>query len=168
MERGAGPAEKLKAAGVHTAVDTCGLTQQSVFEALLPYTDLFLYDLKLFDDDAHRRFTGQSNALIFSNFAFLTAQGARIWVRTPIIPGATDTDDNIRGLATLVQNKVEKWELCAFNNLCRDKYERLGRDWDFKAAGLIEKETMEHLTALAIAAGAQSTVWSGATARTED
>ncbi|MBQ5968812.1 MAG: glycyl-radical enzyme activating protein [Clostridia bacterium] len=160
--------KKLKAAGVHTAVDTCGLTQQSVFEALLPYTDLFLYDLKLFDDDAHRRFTGQSNALIFSNFAFLTAQGARIWVRTPIIPGATDTDDNIRGLATLVQNKVEKWELCAFNNLCRDKYERLGRDWDFKAAGLIEKETMEHLTALAIAAGAQSTVWSGATARTED
>ena len=160
--------KKLKGAGVHTAVDTCGLAQRDVFEALLPFTDLFLYDLKLFDDDAHKRFTGQSNALIFSNFVWLTAQGARIWVRTPIIPGATDTDENIQGLASLVQDKVEKWELCAFNNLCRDKYERLGQDWAFKAAGLIEKETMEHLTALAIAAGAPETVWSGATARTED
>lgn len=160
---------RLKEAGVHTAVDTCGLAKREVFEALLPVTDIFLYDLKLFDDEAHRRFTGQSNALIFSNFEWLCdackETGTRIWVRTPIIPGATDTDENIRGLATVVQDRVEKWELCAFNNLCRDKYDRLGKEWDFKAAGLIPKARMEELTALALSCGAPNTVWSGATAR---
>ncbi|MBR1810103.1 MAG: glycyl-radical enzyme activating protein [Clostridia bacterium] len=162
---------KLKEAGVNTAVDTCGLAKREVFEALLPVTDIFLYDLKLFDDAQHRRFTGQGNARIISNFEWLTAAcegtDTRIWVRTPIIPGATDTDDNIRGIATLVQDKTEKWELCAFNNLCRDKYDRLGKDWDFKEAGLISKARMEALTALAVSCGAPQAVWSGATARTD-
>ena len=158
---------KFKDAGVHTAVDTCGLATQAVFDTLLPVTDLFLYDLKLFDDDLHRKFTGQSNALIHSNFDFLVRSGARIWVRTPIIPGATDTDENIRGLASWIGNKVEKWELCAFNNLCKDKYSRLGRTWDFTNATLIEQARMEELTALAVACGAPEAVWSGSTALRE-
>ena len=158
----------LKGAGVHTAIDTCGFTTREVLEALLPVTDLFLYDMKLFDEEQHRAFTGQSNVRIIENFEWLVsaakAGGARIWVRTPIIPGATDTDDNIRGLAGVVRDRVDKWELCAFNNLCRDKYERLGRTWDFRDAELMTRTRMEELTALAIACGAPETMWSGMTA----
>ena len=158
----------LKGAGVHTAIDTCGFTTREVLEALLPVTDLFLYDMKLFDEEQHRAFTGQSNVRIIENFEWLVsatkAGGARIWVRTPIIPGATDTDDNIRGLAGIVRDRVDKWELCAFNNLCRDKYERLGRTWDFRDAELMTRTRMEELTALAIACGAPETMWSGMTA----
>lgn len=158
----------LKDAGVHTALDTCGLTTRDVLEALLPVTDLFLYDLKLFDDERHRAFTGQGNTRIFENFEWLVsaaeASGTHVWVRTPIIPGATDTDDNIRGLAGIVRDRVDKWELCAFNNLCRDKYERLGRVWDFKDATLMARSRMDELTALAIACGAPNAVWSGMTA----
>ncbi|MBR5410582.1 MAG: glycyl-radical enzyme activating protein [Clostridia bacterium] len=157
--------EKLKAAGVHTAVDTCGLAKREVFEALLPVTDLFLYDLKIYDPEAHRRFTGQDNQLIFENFEYLVQSGARIWVRTPVIPGATDTDENIRSLASVIRDRVEKWELCAFNNLCRDKYERLGKTWEFASAGLMPKARMEALTALAVNSGAPEAMWSGATAR---
>ena len=157
--------ERFKAAGVNTAVDTCGLAKREVFEALLPVTDLFLYDLKLIDPDQHMRFTGQSNELILRNFEYLIEQGAAIWVRTPIIPGATDTDENIAGIASVVRDRVQKWELCAFNNLCRDKYERLGREWDFRTAGLMTKARMEELTSVAIANGATEAVWSGATAR---
>ena len=159
---------KLKAAGVNTAVDTCGFTQWQTLEALLPVTDIFLYDLKLFNDAEHVRFTGQSNAPVLSNFERLAeaaaAAGKRIWVRTPVIPGATDTDENIRGLAGIIRDRVEKWELCAFNNLCRDKYERLGLTWDFKDAKLMRKERMEELTALAVGCGAPEAVWSGVTA----
>ena len=95
--------KKCKEDGVHTALDTCGFNQREVFEALLPYTDIFLYDLKLFDDDAHVKYTGQSNKVIFENFEWLAETDARIWVRTPIIPGATDTDENIKGLAGIVR-----------------------------------------------------------------
>ena len=158
----------LKAAGVNTAVDTCGFTRWEVLEALLPVTDIFLYDLKLFDDAAHIRFTGQSNALILENFERLTAAckaaGKRIWVRTPVIPGATDTDGNIRGLAGIVRDRAQRWELCAFNNLCRDKYERLGLEWAFKDAKLMEKPRMEALAALAVSCGAPNAVWTGSTA----
>lgn len=163
--------QKCKEAGVHTALDTCGFCQRSVLEELLPVTDIFLYDLKLFDEEAHQKFTGQSNKMILENFEWLwkacKETGTRIWVRTPIIPGATDTDENIRALAGVVKDKVEKWELCAFNNLCLDKYERLGRDWDFKGQKLMTKSRMEELTAIAHAGGSPVAVWSGATARTE-
>ncbi|MBR5753337.1 MAG: glycyl-radical enzyme activating protein [Clostridia bacterium] len=156
--------KKCKADGVHTALDTCGFNRRDVYEQLLPYTDIFLYDLKLFDDAEHVKYTGQSNKIIFENFEWLAGTDARIWVRTPIIPGATDTDENIKGLAGIVRDRVEKWELCSFNNLCVDKYERLGKEWDFKGKGLIAKARMEELTALAQASGSPIAVWSGATA----
>ena len=156
---------KFKEAGVHTAVDTCGLAKREVFEALLPVTDLFLYDLKLIDSGLHRRFTGQGNELILQNFEYLIEQGAAIWVRTPVIPGATDTNENISGIAAVVGDRVQRWELCAFNNLCRDKYERLGQEWEFRSAALMTKERMEELTALAVACGAPEAVYTGATAR---
>ena len=88
-------------------------------------------------------------------------------MRTPIIPGATDTDENIKGLAGIVRDRVEKWELCAFNNLCQDKYDRLGKEWDFKGTGLMHKERMEELTRIAHESGSPVAEWSGATALTD-
>ena len=147
--------------GVHTAVDTCGFVSKSAIDRVLPYTDMFLYDLKLFDEEEHIRFTGQSNRTILENFEYLVLTGKRIWVRTPVIPGATDTDGNIRGIASVVRDRVEKWELCAFNNLCNDKYERLGKVWEFKNAELMTKQRMDELTDIAKESGAERVVWSG-------
>lgn len=163
--------KKLKAAGVHTALDTCGFCKQETLEKLLPYTDIVLYDLKLFDEEEHIKFTEQSNKIILANFEWLVDAakeiGTRIWVRTPIIPGATDTDHNIRGLAGIVRDRVERWELCAFNNLCKDKYERLDKTWDFQDAGLITAARMDELLQIAKDNGAPEAVWTGATARME-
>ena len=151
----------LHDAGVHTAVDTCGFVSRMAIEKVLPYTDIFLFDLKLFDSAEHKKFTGQNNEIILDNFEFLTQTGKRIWVRTPVIPGATDTHENIRGIASVVRDRVEKWELCAFNNLCGDKYERLGEKWMFSDAALMTKERMDELVAIAKSAGAERVVWSG-------
>ena len=165
----------LKQAGIHTAVDTCGCFAGSALDAFLPFTDLVLYDLKEIDPDRHRTFTGHSNALILENLQGIRtrmAAGAaphELWIRTPVIPDATATEANISGigqwLADHMQNTVTRWELCAFNNLCRDKYRRLDRDWSFKTHALLSQTTMEHLADIARCSGVDPDIvhWSGTT-----
>ena len=117
----------LKQEGIQTAVDTCGMVFTEQLQAALPYTDILLYDLKIMNDADHLRWTGRSNAMILRNLgvAALWAKGnGRLWIRTPIIPGATDSDENIRAIGNRINaiGGAERWELCAFNNLCTDKY----------------------------------------------
>ncbi len=144
----------LKDEGIQTAVDTCGMVFTEQLERALPLTDVLLYDLKIMDEAAHLRWTGQSNRMILRNFgvAALWAKGAgRLWVRTPLIPGATDSMENIRAIGERIRavGGVERWELLAFNNLCVDKYRRLGIDWAFAKTPLITKTRMAELLAAA-------------------
>lgn len=158
---------KLKENGVHTAIDTSGFCKKSDIDNVLPYTDLFLYDLKVFDSDKHKEYTGQGNEIIIENFNYLVEKtkgtNKKVWVRTPIIPGATDSEESIKQIANLVKGKVEKWEMCAFNNLCRDKYERLYVDWEYKNATLMSSEKMESLLLIAKKQGLNNVSWTGAT-----
>ena len=144
-----------RAASVPTALDTCGQAPRSAFERLLPHTDLVLFDLKLMDPHRHRRHTGADNRAIIENLRWIAARRGRpggpgrLWIRTPIIPGATDDVQNIRAIgrfiATQLSGAVDRWELCAFNNLCRDKYRRLGLVWAFAEAELIDENEMAAL-----------------------
>jgi pyruvate formate lyase activating enzyme len=81
----------------------------------------------------------------------------RLWIRTPLIPGATDSDENLtaigRFLATVLGEKIERWELCAFNNLCRDKYARLGIDWKYASMPLMTGVALAHCEQVAKSAG---------------
>ena len=147
-------ARLLKASGVHVAVDTAGCYEFSLLETMLPHIDLVLYDLKIFDSEAHKRIIGADNRLILENYRRLAETGTRVWVRTPIIKGATDSEENIAAIGNFIADvranwRPEKWELCAFNNLCRDKYERLDREWAYRDAGLTEKAHIEKLTEIA-------------------
>jgi pyruvate formate lyase activating enzyme len=157
-------ARLLKEARVSVALDTAGAYDFRVLEGLLPVVDIFLYDLKIFDPGEHRRFTGVDNRLIRENYRKLREQGRRIWVRTPIIEGATDSEENIAAIGAFLREAglPEKWELCAFNNLCRDKYERLDREWAYKNTGLTRKEHIEALTKTA-REFVPSAVYSGST-----
>jgi pyruvate formate lyase activating enzyme len=149
----------LKEAGIATALDTCGLTSQKVLAHLLPHTDLVLFDLKLIDSQQHRQFTGQPNEIILENLRFvrdyIEAQERPIdlWIRTPLIPGATDTEENLRGIAGFISDqmdgKVSRWELCAFNNLCQDQYARLGMEWAFAHTPLMTAEELSHCEQIA-------------------
>jgi pyruvate formate lyase activating enzyme len=155
-------AKRLKEAGVNVALGTAGCYTFSLLESILPFIDLVLYDIKVFDAAAHHEHVGADNAVILENYRRLMAAGARVWVRTPIIEGATDSEDNIVGIGRFLAEAgmPEKWELCAFNNLCRDKYERLDLVWKYKDAGKIEREKMEKLAAVA-QKFADCAVWSG-------
>jgi pyruvate formate lyase activating enzyme len=165
----------LRKAGIHTALDTCGLCGRDVLDSLLPHTNMVLYDMKEIDSDRHRRFTGSPNEAIFENLIHVSeymrtyGQPEQLWVRTPVIPGATAREDNIRGIGEFIAShlgdSVSRWDLCSFNNLCRDKYVRLGLEWSFKNAELLTKEFMEELAEVARGSGVDPDIvrWSGST-----
>lgn len=157
----------LKERGIGTALDTCGLTAKSNFDLVFPYVDVFLYDIKLIDSDRHEVFTGVKNEIILENFSYLAEKvkgtDKQLWVRTPIIPGATDTDENIRGIARFIKGKYDRWEMCAFNNLCRDKYDRLYQDWFYAKTELMTEERMDELVRIAKAEGLTEVYRTGAT-----
>jgi pyruvate formate lyase activating enzyme len=142
----------LKEQGISTALDTCGLCSRHVLEQLLPYTDLVLYDLKLYDPALHRQFTGQANRQILENLAFIhdyqRAHPFALWIRTPLIPGATTSEENLSAiggyLAGRLDGSLQRWELCAFNNLCRDQYKRLGLDWAYARTPLMTQAELSH------------------------
>jgi pyruvate formate lyase activating enzyme len=144
-------AKLLKEAGIHVAIDTAGCYDYKVLEAMLPYMDMALYDIKIFDPPRHQEIVGGDNRLVLENYRKLRDAGMRLWVRTPIIEGATDSAENIRAIGGFLREAglPEKWELCSFNNLCRDKYTRLDLDWAYKNTGLTEKKHIEELTAIA-------------------
>ncbi len=123
-------------------MDTCGLCAPGSLEKVLPYTDLILYDLKEIDPAKHREFTGQDNRRILDNLLllrdYLAAHpgSASLWIRTPLIPGATANRETIERVGKFIRDNldgaVQRWELCAFNNLCRDKYRRLDLEWQYR------------------------------------
>jgi len=145
--------------GIHTALDTCGAVPAEALDAVLPHTRLVLYDLKLADPDAHARWTGQDNRRILENLRKVADEARRrndlaLWLRTPLIPGATATRENIAALAKFVGSEladaVERWELCAFNPLCADKYRKLGQAWSFDGQGMMPRSQAEKLHRMAM------------------
>ena len=146
--------ERCRAQGLHTALDTCGMCSKSNLQTLAGRADLVLYDLKEIDPERHTRFTGQSNQRILANLVALAEQmrqsqlPADLWIRTPLIPGATLTEENIRGIGAFIAREigdlVTRWELCAFNNLAADKYRRLGLRWEFEGVELLREADLNH------------------------
>jgi pyruvate formate lyase activating enzyme len=132
-------------------------------DRLLPYTDLVLFDLKLFAPALHRQFTGVSNVQILGNLNtiqdFICSQTypPQLWIRTPLIPGATASDENLTAighyLASQPDGTVARWELCAFNNLCRDQYTRLGLEWTYAKTPLMTRLELEHCEKVARSCG---------------
>jgi len=115
--------------GIHTAVDTSGYAAPAVIDAVARRADLFLYDLKLFDEERHRRFTGGSNRLILDNLRRLVAGGAHVVVRLPLIPGVNDHEENIRQIGAFVASLggVAQIDVLPYHDTGLAKYDRLGK-----------------------------------------
>jgi pyruvate formate lyase activating enzyme len=118
-----------RAAGISTCVETCGLASRESFEALLPLTDLFLFDYKASDPELHASLTGASNAPILANLRWLHAQGAAIRLRCPLIPGVNDDAAHLEAIAALSTELIglQGVEILPYHGSGAVKYERLGR-----------------------------------------
>lgn len=137
---------KIKALGIHTAVDTSGFAPWSSFERILKDTDLFLFDLKHMNDTNHQAYTGVSNRLIFENLKKLVEHSATIWVRIPVIPGINDDEADFEDLGLwLSELKLQKIFLLPFHNIASGKYEGLGRADSLMALKPPSDEKMQKL-----------------------
>jgi pyruvate formate lyase activating enzyme len=165
----------LKEQGIHTAIDTCGIVRKEALEAILPYTDLVLYDLKEGDSTLHQEYTHAPLEPVLKTLSFLAdylhehASPSDLWIRTPLIPDFTARKENVESIGNIIAEKgrdtINRWDLLAFNNLCKDKYVRLGLDWKLSRAELLTRETLENLAEIARKSGVNPAIvqWSGPT-----
>ena len=120
--------KSLKERGIHTAVDTTGHSQYKFIERILPYTDLFLYDLKHMDSEQHKSVIGVNNELILENALKIADAEGKMQIRIPVIPNFNDSEENIKktgGFCKSLGNAVTLIQLLPYHNLGVMKYQRL-------------------------------------------
>ena len=119
-----------KARGFGTAVDTCGHAEPEIFQQVAEHVDLFLYDLKLVDDERHLQFTGASNESIHENLRWLAERGEEVLIRFPLLPGINDDGENVDALGSLLASLPVRYpvDILPYHRMGVDKYERLERD----------------------------------------
>lgn len=140
--------ELLKAChenGIHTAVDTAGHVPFTSFEKILPYADMFLYDIKLMDSEKHRQYTGVGNERILSNLAKLLQMKKRVWIRVPIVPTINDSIEEMQKIyAFLLENGYpEKVELLPYHKMGENKLAAMNKP--VRSYSVPEKVRMQEL-----------------------
>lgn len=121
-----------KEIGIHTAVDTCGHASSQVLSRISKHADLFLYDLKVIDDDKHTKFTGVSNKLILNNLKELSNGGKKTVVRFPLLPGVNNDEKDILELGEFVSSleNVKELSILPYHKAGVEKSKRLNRPTD--------------------------------------
>jgi len=137
--------DELKARGVHVALDTSGYDPEATFLRIAGKSDLVLFDLKLMDEEKHRKFTGVSNQLILHNQRVLdSTTQVPVWVRFPLIPGVNDDEKNLEKMANFLATlkNVKLINILPYHKGGVDKFRRLGRETEFQ---VFEPPTEENL-----------------------
>lgn len=118
--------KQLKANGIHTAVDTCGFLSKENLDKVIPFTDTFLYDLKAYDEDVHKKCTGVSNRPILDNLRHLDSLGKNIEIRIPFVPEYNA--DQIGKIAKFLSElkNIKKVRVLPYHNYAGSKYTALG------------------------------------------
>ena len=154
-----------KDAGLHIALDTCGVAAWEQYARVLPWVDLVLLDLKIMDAARHQAATGVANNLILDNARRIAAARKPMWIRTPVIPGYSGARANIAAIAQFIRDAlptVERWDLLAYTNLGKPKYHRLDLPYVLEDAALLTRAEMEALWQAAVELVPVAR-WSGAT-----
>lgn len=123
--------KRCKKEGIHTAVDTTGYVKWNEIESVLPYTDLFLYDIKGIDCELHERVVGKPNDLILENARKIAQAGGKFQIRIPVLPMYTDSKeafDDIGKFVLELGDSVELVQLLPYHSLGTVKWERLNVD----------------------------------------
>lgn len=117
--------QRLKAEGINTALDTSGFAKREALEKIIPYTDLFLFDIKAFNEDVHIKCTGASNKIIFDNIKYLDSLGKEIEVRIPYIPDCNSQEIEKIGDFLSHLKSVKTVRVLPYHNYAKSKYKAL-------------------------------------------
>ena len=128
----------LKAENIHTAIETTGFTSPAIFRRVAEYLDLILFDIKHWDETKHKEKTGVSNTPILQNMKYAIDIGKEVLPRLPVIPNYNDSTADARGfVGRLKQVGAKRVQLLPFHQFGENKYNMLGRDYEFThVAGL--------------------------------
>ena len=126
---------RAKEEGLHCAVETSGHGPFERIERLLPFVDLWLYDIKSVDDAQHRELTGVSNETILANVRALHDRGVELLLRLPMVPGYNASEADFLALAALANElpNCQGVEIMPYHRLGEGKLERLGADGTYRA-----------------------------------
>lgn len=139
---------KCREHGIHTAVDTSGFASQHILNKIAALVDLFLYDLKIVNNDAHFHYTGKPNEPILGNLKRLISSGKKIILRFPVIPGITLTTENISELTEFLKPllpQVDTISLLPYHPLARNKYNKLNSSEKFGEFPEVPAESLASL-----------------------
>ncbi len=141
--------------GLHTAVESTANAPWEHIEAVLPYIDLFLMDVKHMDSAKHKEYTGSGNERILENAKKIARSGVELIIRTPVVPGFNDTAEEIRAIARFAASLegVKEHHLLPYHRLGSDKYAGLGRNYALKEIEPPTQERMEYLLSVAEESG---------------
>ena len=119
--------KKLCENGVHTALDTCGYVKFSEYEKVIPYTKMFLYDIKHIDSKKHEEAVGKPNELILENLLKLDKTGIDIEIRIPFVPGVNTDEETVRGIGKFLSQckHITRVKVLPYHSLAGSKYESL-------------------------------------------
>jgi len=136
-----------KREGIHTAVDTSGHVESKFISNIIEDTDLFLYDLKIMDNDEHRKYAGTSNKKVHNNFKLIVDAGKKVYIRIPVIPGITDTEENIKSMIKYIKsfNSIKEINLLPYHKIGSHKYHRLGMKYKMDGVEKPSKEQMNRV-----------------------
>ncbi len=138
--------KRLKEMHVHTALDTSGYASRDIIKSIMDYVDVFLYDIKLYQDEEHIKYTGVSNKIIKENLKFLAESGKNVVLRFPVIPTITDREENVDAWIEFIKNlrSIKEIDLLPYHDVA-EKFKRLGRKYEMDVHNSPSQETMEKI-----------------------
>jgi pyruvate formate lyase activating enzyme len=136
--------DRCRALDIHTTLDTTGFAEPVLFNKVMDKVDLFLYDLKLMDENIHCTYSGVSNIFVKANLKTAALKRKKVVIRFPVIPGITDTEENIKGIGEFAASlkTVKRIDLLAYHRTAEAKYRRL--NMEYRAAD-IEPPSEAHM-----------------------
>ena len=132
--------------GVDIAIDTCGQAPYSNYEAIIPFVDTWLYDIKVMDDEKHRKYTGTGNKLILENLTRLAAAGAKIYIRIPVVKEVNGDEMSMTEIIEFLKaNSIRPLQvnLLPYHSTGSHKYGKLGMEYPGQSLTVPSDEEMQ-------------------------
>jgi pyruvate formate lyase activating enzyme len=147
--------KSFRAESLSVGVDTCGYVPWENIEPVLPYIDFFLWDIKIMSPVKHKRLTGVSNSLILDNATRVSDRNIPIYVRIPVIPGYTDSDENIKAIGHFARglSSVVEIDILPLHHLGKARYHGLGLAYPLADIPLVPDSRMRSLQEMVRACG---------------
>lgn len=142
--------EAAKKKGIHTCLDSCGITfrqeRRAEFDRLMAATDLVMLDIKHIDDAEHQKLTGQSNKHILEFAEYLKEKNVPVWIRHVVVPTITLNDEYLYRLGYFIGglDNLKALDVLPYHTMGEVKYQNLGIDYPLKGIPAATKEETEH------------------------